>query len=75
MSGATIFGFKFLTTMSTFEFFYSFNDSDKRTANKSKKILFKKKIKVRKILVNNFQDFYQSYYAIKKDIIPDWIIN
>ena len=50
--------------------FYSFNDIDKRTANKSKKILFKKKIKVRKILVNNFQDFYQSYYAIKKDNIP-----
>ena len=50
--------------------FYSFNDIDKRTANKSKKILSKKKIKVRKILDNNFKNFYQSYFAIQKDIIP-----
>jgi len=50
--------------------FYSFNDIDKRTANKSKKILSRKKIKVRKILQSNFKDFYQSYFLIKKNNIP-----
>ena len=50
--------------------FYSFNDIDKRTANKSKKILSKKKIKVRKITQSNFKDFYQSYFLIKKNYIP-----
>ena len=50
--------------------FYSFNDIDQRTANKSKKILSKKKIKVKKILVNNFKDFYKSYFAIHKNILP-----
>ena len=50
--------------------FYSFNDIDKRTANKSKKILSRKKIKVRKISQNNFKDFYQSYFLIKKNHIP-----
>ncbi len=50
--------------------FYSFNDTDKRTANKSKKILSKKKIEVKKILVNNFKNFYESYFAIQKDTIP-----
>ena len=50
--------------------FYSFNDVDKRTANKSKKILSKKKIGVRKILVNNFKNFYESYFAIQKNTIP-----
>ena len=50
--------------------FYSFNDSDKRTANKSKKILSKKKIEVRKILLNNYKNFYKSYFAIHKNVIP-----
>ena len=50
--------------------FYSFNDTDRRTANKSKKVLNKKKILVQRVLTNNFKDFYQSYYAIKKNTIP-----
>jgi len=50
--------------------FYSFNDTDKRTAYKSKKILSKKKIGVKRILVNDFKDFYESYFVIQKKKIP-----
>ena len=50
--------------------YYSFNDLDKRTANKSKKVLNKKKIIVQRIQTNNFKNFYQSYYASKQNIIP-----
>tara|TARA_X000001036_G_scaffold6054_1_gene5462 strand:- start:1520 stop:2590 length:1071 start_codon:yes stop_codon:yes gene_type:complete len=50
--------------------FYSFNDVDKRTANKSTNILNKKKIKVIKISSNNYHDFYQSYFLTKKKSIP-----
>ncbi len=50
--------------------YYAFNDTDIRTANKSKKILNRKKIIVKKILTNNFKNFYRSYYAIKKNVIP-----
>ena len=50
--------------------YYSFIDIDKRTANKSKRVLNKKNILVQKIPTKNFKDFYQSYYAIKKDMIP-----
>ncbi len=49
---------------------YSFNDLDKRTFNKAKSILNKKKIIVEKILPSNYTNFYQSYYATKKDVIP-----
>ena len=50
--------------------YYSFNDIDERTANKSKKVLNKKNILVRRVRLNSFKDFYQSYYSIKKDVIP-----
>ena len=50
--------------------FYSFNDIDKRTAKKSKKILSKKKILVKKITINNFRNFYQSYFFVKQNMIP-----
>jgi len=50
--------------------FFSFNDIDKRTAKKSKIKLTEKKIKVYKKFNNNFHDFYQSYFSIKKDVIP-----
>ncbi len=50
--------------------FYTFNDIDKRTAKKSKKILLKKKIKIKKINLNNFKDFYTSYYNLHKNIPP-----
>jgi len=50
--------------------FFSFNDTDKRTAKKSKKELARKKIKVYKKSNNDFHDFYQSYFLIQKNIIP-----
>ncbi|MAV62015.1 MAG: riboflavin biosynthesis protein RibD [Candidatus Pelagibacter sp.] len=50
--------------------FYSFNDIDKRTAKKSKKILSKEKILVKKISINNFKNFYQSYFFVKQNMIP-----
>ena len=50
--------------------FYSFNDTDKRTAKMSKVKLGKKKIKVYKRFNANFKDFYQSYFLIKKNTIP-----
>ena len=50
--------------------FFSFNDVDKRTARKSKIKLTKKKIKVYKKFSNDFHDFYQSYFSIKKKTIP-----
>ncbi len=42
--------------------FFSFYDTDKRTAKKAKKILYKKKIKIYKKSVKAFQNFYQSYF-------------
>jgi diaminohydroxyphosphoribosylaminopyrimidine deaminase/5-amino-6-(5-phosphoribosylamino)uracil reductase len=50
--------------------FFSFNDADKRTARKSKIKLTKKKIKVYKKFSNDFYNFYQSYFSIKKKTIP-----
>ena len=50
--------------------FFSFNDTDKRTARKSKIKLTKKKIKVYKKFSNDFYNFYQSYFSIKKKTIP-----
>ena len=46
--------------------YYSFEDVDKRTKNKSRKILSNKKIKVLK-LRKKYKDFYQSYFLIYKD--------
>jgi len=50
--------------------FFSFNDVDKRTAKKSKIKLTNKKIKVYKKFSNDFYNFYQSYFSIKKKTIP-----
>ena len=50
--------------------YFSFNDTDKRTQNKSKKELSKKKIKVYKKSTNDFHDFYQSYFSIHKNSTP-----
>jgi diaminohydroxyphosphoribosylaminopyrimidine deaminase/5-amino-6-(5-phosphoribosylamino)uracil reductase len=50
--------------------FFSFNDTDKRTAKKLKKKLAKKKIKVYKKPSNDFHDFYQSYFLTQKNIVP-----
>ncbi len=50
--------------------FFSFNDTDKRTAKKSKTKLAKKNIKVYKKSSNDFYDFYQSYFSIQKNAIP-----
>ena len=50
--------------------YYVFNDVDKRTSNKSKKILQKKGITVKKIKLNNYKDFYESYISFKNRNIP-----
>ena len=50
--------------------FFSFDDIDKRTTKRSKKILSGKKIKVYKKFNNNFKDFYQSYFLNQKDNTP-----
>ncbi len=50
--------------------FYSFADIDKRTSNKSKKILIKKKITTKKIPVKEFKDFYKSYFILHEQKIP-----
>ena len=50
--------------------FFSFDDIDKRTTKRSKKILSEKKIKVYKKFNNNFKDFYQSYFLNQKDNTP-----
>jgi len=50
--------------------FFSFYDSDHRTAKKIKMKLAKKKIKAYKKSSNNFRNFYQSYFLIKKNSIP-----
>ena len=46
--------------------FYSFNDIDKRTANKFKK----KNIIIKKKKINSFKDFYKSYFLLHKNEIP-----
>ena len=50
--------------------YYVFNDVDKRTSNKSKKILQKKGITVKKCKLNNYKDFYDSYISFKNKNIP-----
>ena len=46
--------------------FYSFEDPDKRTFKKAKKILLDKKIKSKLIKSKKFKTFYDSYYFNKK---------
>jgi diaminohydroxyphosphoribosylaminopyrimidine deaminase/5-amino-6-(5-phosphoribosylamino)uracil reductase len=43
--------------------YFSFNDIDKRTANKAKTILNNINIKVYKKKINDYQNFYQSYFV------------
>tara|TARA_B100001093_G_scaffold512416_1_gene582223 strand:+ start:8834 stop:9637 length:804 start_codon:yes stop_codon:yes gene_type:complete len=51
--------------------FYSIDDLDKRSANKSKKILKKKKISVNSnINLNAAKNFYKSYFLNRKKSIP-----
>ena len=50
--------------------YYVFNDVDKRTSNKSKDILQKKGIFVKKFKLNNYKDFYESYISFKNKNIP-----
>ena len=50
--------------------FYSFNDLDKRTANKLEKNLKVKNIKCKKLFLNDFKDFYESYFSIHRKSIP-----
>ena len=50
--------------------YFSFKDTDTRTANKSFKILKDKKIKVYIKKIKKFSDFYKSYYLIKRKLAP-----
>ncbi len=50
--------------------FFSYNDIDFRTAKKAKKKLKENKIKVKQIKINDFKDFYQSYFFNKKENTP-----
>jgi diaminohydroxyphosphoribosylaminopyrimidine deaminase / 5-amino-6-(5-phosphoribosylamino)uracil reductase len=50
--------------------YYSFEDPDKRTFKKAKKILQKKKIKCKLIKNKNFKNFYKSYFLNKKFNLP-----
>ena len=50
--------------------YYSFNDTDSRTAKKSKNELNKRGIKVYKKFIPHFHDFYNSYFLIHKKTIP-----
>ena len=50
--------------------FYSFEDPDKRTFKKSKKILSQKGIKTKLISTKKFSKFYKSYFTNKKLLIP-----
>ena len=50
--------------------FYSFNDIDPRTSNKSKKELSNKNVKVKQIVVNDFKNFYDYYFLSRKNQLP-----
>ena len=50
--------------------YYSFEDPDKRTFKKAKKILQNKKIKSKLIKSKNFINFYKSYFFNKKFNLP-----
>jgi len=50
--------------------YYAFEDPDLRTFKKAKIILGKKKIKTKLIKVNNFKNFYSSYFLNKKFKFP-----
>ena len=50
--------------------YYAFEDPDKRTSRKAKKILFQKGIKSKLIRSKKYSDFYKSYFINKKLLIP-----
>jgi diaminohydroxyphosphoribosylaminopyrimidine deaminase / 5-amino-6-(5-phosphoribosylamino)uracil reductase len=50
--------------------FFSFNDVDQRTFNKSKQVLLKRGIKVYKKKNKNFKNFYLSYFINKNFKLP-----
>ncbi len=50
--------------------YFSFNDIDKRTANKLKSVLLKKKIKTYRRNLKSFNRFYESYFYTKKNSTP-----
>lgn len=50
--------------------FYAFNDLDKRSSFKSKKILSKNGILVKKINLKKFENFYQSYNSVHTNNLP-----
>ena len=50
--------------------FYSFNDTDLRTAKKLRLKLFPRKIKVYQELDKRFKNFYESYFSVKNNLIP-----
>ena len=50
--------------------FYSINDTDKRTANKLRLNLKKKRIKVYKKTIAGLKDFYESYFLTHKNKNP-----
>ena len=50
--------------------YFSNYDLDKRTMKKAKSKLLKRKIKIYKVVNNNFKDFYQSYFNSKKNFVP-----
>lgn len=50
--------------------FYSFEDPDKRTFRKAKKILNKRNIKVNLVKTKKYKNFYKSYFINKKKNIP-----
>ncbi len=49
------------------EVYYAFDDPDKRTYKKAKKILNKKKIRTKLIKLQKYKEFYKSYFINKKD--------
>ena len=50
--------------------FLFFNDVDTRTAKKLKLKLFPRKIKVYQKFDERFKNFYESYFSVKKNLIP-----
>ena len=50
--------------------FFAFNDVDKRTAFTAKKILLRNKIKIQKINISAYKNFYDSYFTLHKSKLP-----
>ena len=50
--------------------YYCFNDPDKRTYKKAKKILKKNKIQIKQLSYRKYKNFYKSYFINKKNNLP-----